>query len=609
MNTAAGIAAHGVARRDRRPLLLVSYALAGLAAIAVSVGVALAGAPAHRGLVAVARAAMVAMPLAVGLYAWYRRHHERFGAVLVAAGSGLFVTTLAESNEAHVYGVGRAAGWLIAVLVVYVVLSFPTGRVSQQSDRRLVCAMGAVVGLLFLPRLALDQDFQVPSPYTSCVHHCPPNAFFALDHEPGFVDALMQPLGAAAMFAVLMAVTFRLVQRARSATPPARRMLTPVVVVAAAEAATAAVAIIARELDPMAWPLQAAAWTIAFAIPAVAIAFVLGLLRWRLFAGEALERLADCVRRVPDAPRLRRVFAEALEDQELEIVFPAGDTTSGWIDSHGRPTRLPAPDSGRSVSEVRRDGVQVAAIVHDDGLNACPELLDAGIAITGMVLENHRLAAEAAASLREVSRSRARIATSAERERRRIERDLHDGAQQRLVALRIELELAENLVRRDPERGATLLRELEGEVEEAIDELRALAHGVYPPLLADRGLGEALRAAGARCTIAVDLNAHDVGRYPPEVESAVYFCVLEALQNALKHAQGATRVIVSLDGGRSELRFSVRDDGAGTADGRVRAGAGITNMRDRLAAFGGDVVVSSKPGHGMEVRGRMPTAA
>src|SRR4051812_43258186 len=173
MNMAAGIAAHGVARRDRRPLVLVSYAAAGLVAVTVSVGVALAGAPAHRGLVAAGRAAMVATPLAIGLYAWYRRRHERFGAVLVAAGLGLFVTTLAESNAAHAYGVGRAAGWLMAVVVVYVVLSFPTGYVSRQSDRMLVGAMAAVVGLLFLPRLALDQDFQVPTPYTSCLHHCP----------------------------------------------------------------------------------------------------------------------------------------------------------------------------------------------------------------------------------------------------------------------------------------------------------------------------------------------------------------------------------------------------------------------------------------------------
>jgi signal transduction histidine kinase len=609
MNTAAGIAARGVAQRDRRQLRLFSYALAALAAVVVSVAVALAGAPNAPGLVALARGASVATPLAVGLYAWYRRRSERFGAVLVAAGFVVFATTLAEASDPQVYSVGRAAGWVSAVVVVYVALSFPSGRLPQHADRALVAAASMAALLLYAPRLLLSQSFDVPSPYTSCVHDCPPNAFFALEHQPAFVDAVLRPLGAATVFAVMSAVTFRLWERAREATPAARRMLTPVVVVAITQAGLVGVAITARAIDPTGWPIQVAAWLIAFAVPAIALAFMAGLLRWRLFAAQALERLAECVRTVPDAPKLRRAFANAFDDPALEIAFPAGDARDQWIDSGGRPLSLPAPTSGRSVREIRRDGMVVAAIVHDDGLSACAELLNAATAMTGIVLENHRLAAEAEASLREVSRSRARIAMTAERERRRIERDLHDGAQQRLVALRIELELAEDMVRRDPERGVALLRGLEGEVEEALDELRALAHGVYPPLLADRGLAEALRAAGARCTIAVELRAHDVGRYPPEVESAVYFCVLEALQNALKHAAGARHALVALDGAHSELRFSVRDDGAGIPDGLVRAGAGITNMRDRLAAVGGDVVVSSTPGRGVEVRGRVPTTA
>ena len=184
--------------------------------------------------------------------------------------------------------------------------------------------------------------------------------------------------------------------------------------------------------------------------------------------------------------------------------------------------------------------------------------------MAAVVLENQRLAAEAEASMRELQLSRARIAAGAEHERRRIERDLHDGAQQRLVALRIELELAEEIVRRDPERGIERLRELEHEVDEALDELRALAHGVYPPVLADRGLDDALHDVAMRSQIRVDLVAHDVGRFSTEVEGAIYFCILEALQNAHKHATGARRIVVTLDGSAGDrLRFSVRDDGAG----------------------------------------------
>ncbi|HEX7289831.1 MAG TPA: histidine kinase [Conexibacter sp.] len=228
-------------------------------------------------------------------------------------------------------------------------------------------------------------------------------------------------------------------------------------------------------------------------------------------------------------------------------------------------------------------------------------------ALCQLALENQRLAAEAQAAMRELQASRARIAASGERERRRIERDLHDGAQQRLVALRIELELAEELVRRDPARGAERLHRLEQEVDEALEELRALAHGVYPPLLADRGLPDALRAVADRAAVPVTLTARGVGRYPPEVESAVYYCVLEALQNVLKHARG-TYADVELDGrARGELRLRVRDHGPGLADGGRARGTGIANMRDRLGALGGEVELTSVPGAGTLVRGWVPT--
>jgi signal transduction histidine kinase len=223
-----------------------------------------------------------------------------------------------------------------------------------------------------------------------------------------------------------------------------------------------------------------------------------------------------------------------------------------------------------------------------------------------VVRDNERLAAEALQATREVQQSRARIAASVEWERRRIERDLHDGAQQRLVALRIELELAEDLVRQDPERGADRLKQLERDVDEALEELRSLAHGVCPPLLADRGLAEALQAVARRSPVTVGFAARQVGRYVPEVEGAVYFCVVEALQNVLKHAD-ARDVTVSLDGRRSALRFSVGDDGANAPGNHMAQGEGITNMRDRLAAVGGSLNVESVAGVGTTVRGEVPT--
>ena len=595
------------ARHDFRRVVLAASAIATLAAMAVPVAVTLSGPADQPASVAIARALMVGVPIGVGLYAWHRDSDRRLGLLLVLVGGVWCLTTLAESGDELVYTLGRIAGWLIEVLLVYLVLAFPDGRLPARVDRRLVGAMGLVVLVLFVPRLALAEDFTVPSPVTSCVDHCPGNAFLLVDSEPAFVEGIMRPLGAILVFAVMIAVVARMFGRTRAATPVTRRMYGPVVAIATARAGLLGVAIIVRDLDTM-WPLQAVAWLLALAVPAIALAFLVGLMRWRLFAENVLQRLAMSVGTLPDAVTLRRAFADAFSDPTIEILFPAKAPHDGWMDARGRPVSLPEPDSGHSVIEMRQDGAVVAVVVHDAGLDARPELLEAGVSMARVVLDNQRLTAEAQASMRELRGSRARLAAGAERERRRIERDLHDGAQQRLVALRIELELAEELVREDPEQGAARLHELEGDVDEALEELRALAHGVYPPVLADRGLVEALRAVAARSTIAVELDAHSVGRFPPEVESAVYFCVLEAIQNVHKHARAARRIVVRLDGvSRGELRFSVRDDGPGAAV--LSAGAGITNMRDRLAAVGGSAWVTSTPGVGTVVRGRLPTAS
>ncbi|HWM10697.1 MAG TPA: histidine kinase [Solirubrobacteraceae bacterium] len=605
MDTAVPSPGRVAAGRDPHLVALVGLAVAGLAATVGAAVLAYAGAESHADLSAFARAAMVAVPVAVGAYAWHRGPDRVFGLVLIAAGAGWAVTTLAETDDASLYTVGRIAGWLVEVLVVYLVLSFPSGRLADRVDRLLAGAMAVVVALFYAPQLVVAEDFSVPSPYTSCVRDCPGNALFALEREPAFVDAIMRPLGAVLVLLVMTGVLLRLYGRMRGSTPLTRRMLAPVVAIAMLRAAALGVAIVGRELEPTSWPIELAAWLLAIAVPAIALAFLVGLLRWRLFAGAALQHVAECLRSLPDALTLRRAFADAFDDPTVEIVFPAGGTGDGWMDCWGEPVPVPRPGSGRAVSEVCERGTVVAAIVHDAGLNARPALIEAGVSMAAVVLENQRLAAEAEVSLRELRRSRARLATGAERERRRIERDLHDGAQQRLVALRIELELAESLVRTDAALGAERLRELGRDVDEALEELRALAHGVYPPLLADRGLEEALRSVAARSSIRVDLVTHGVGRFSTEIEGAVYFCILEGLQNVLKHAREAGRVLVTLDGAAGELRFAVRDDGPGTAG--LVAGTGITNMRDRVAALGGHLEVASTPGAGTAVQGGVPT--
>jgi signal transduction histidine kinase len=217
------------------------------------------------------------------------------------------------------------------------------------------------------------------------------------------------------------------------------------------------------------------------------------------------------------------------------------------------------------------------------------------------------LAARVESSLREVRASRARILAAADEERRRIERDLHDGGQQRLVALRIRLELAEEMMKQDPAVARNMLHVLGGEVDAALDELRSLAAGVYPSLLAARGLPDALRTAALQSPVPASVEVDGSDRYPSEVETAAYFCCIEALQNVAKHAPEASSVVIALNR-NGDLRFEVRDDGPGFAV-EAASGDGLVNMRDRVAAVGGDLEIQSTPGTGTLVAGTIPVDA
>ena len=584
-----------------------------LAALGVGLGtaaVAASGAESDPEVVGLLRGLIAAIPVAVGLGVWTQRPNERFGKLLVGTGALLAVSALAELDDELAYTIGTVAGWVVEVLFLYLVLSFPTGRLPERIDRVLFTVITVVALAAFIPRLLLATHFELPSPYTTCIEGCPPNAFALFATEPGLVDAVIRPLSSLLAIAVMVAVLMRVSERFRGASPLARRVFLPLLVIAFARVALLLVGVGLYEAAPELWFFEVSTWLLALAVPAVALAVLYAMLRWRLFAGRALERLAGSAHDAVDLETLRRAFADAFEDPDLELVFPNDGPGEPWIDALGRGVPPPDPGNGRAVSQVKHDGSVFAVLIHDSAFQIDSRVVSAGLAIAGVVLENQRLANEASTATREVGLSRARIAASAERERRRIERDLHDGAQQRLVALRIELELAEEIIRQDPERGVERLQELEADLDETLEEVRSLAHGVYPPLLADRGLDEALRAAGRRSPIRMDVEVNNVGRYAPEIESAVYFCVIEALQNVSKHARGARRVALRLDGGAgSELRFSVRDDGAGAPDSEITPGVGITNMRDRLATVGGGVDIMSTPGVGTTVFGTVPVLA
>jgi signal transduction histidine kinase len=220
-------------------------------------------------------------------------------------------------------------------------------------------------------------------------------------------------------------------------------------------------------------------------------------------------------------------------------------------------------------------------------------------------LEKARLEADLKASTADIAASRVRLLEMAHAERRRLERDLHDGVQQQLVGLRIKLEMAAEAMKDDPAQGEEVLASVGRQMDEILHEVRSLARGIYPSLLTERGVGEALRAAARSSPVPVEVRGH-VGRYSEDVEVAVYFCCLEALQNVAKHAGADATATVVLREAEGHITFHVRDTGAGFSPRTVERGSGLIGLRDRLEAVGGELSVTSRRGRGTSVRGSVP---
>ena len=325
-------------------------------------------------------------------------------------------------------------------------------------------------------------------------------------------------------------------------------------------------------------------------------------------------------------PRMARVLQEGTTAESATVwlrsgrelhaaaAWPPPDDTASPVEV--RPAvplpdgALPElPDVSRAV-EVRHQGDLLGAlsVVKRRGESLTPveeKLLDDLAHQAGLVLKNVGLTADLQARLEELQASRQRLVSAQDAERRRLERNLHDGAQQHLVALKVKLGLAEMLASKDPERARQTLVQLKADTDEALETIRDLARGIYPPLLAEKGLRTALESQARKATVPVSVAAGGIGRYSQEIEATVYFCVLEALQNVQKYA-AATRVTVEVRESDGALTFDVIDDGRGFDAQTMRRGTGLTNMQDRLDALDGAVQIESGPGHGTHVRGQIP---
>jgi signal transduction histidine kinase len=316
----------------------------------------------------------------------------------------------------------------------------------------------------------------------------------------------------------------------------------------------------------------------------------------------AVSELVARLNETPQRGELHEALARALGDPSLELAYwlPRDER---FVDAAGRPVELPKPDSGRAVTRVEREGRYVAALVHDPMLDEQHGHVEAVASAASLALENERLDAELRAKVAELRASRERMLRVGLEERRRLERDLHDGAQQRLVSTALNLRLARERLRDKPDSAEDLLSSAGDELDAALEELRELARGIHPAVLSDRGLAAALETLAHRAPVPVEVDSVPRERLPEAVELAAYFVVAEALTNVAKYAHAShARVSIQQENGR--VVVAVEDDGVGGAD--PAEGTGLRGLADRLGILEGRLEVDSEAGRGTTVTARIP---
>jgi signal transduction histidine kinase len=312
-------------------------------------------------------------------------------------------------------------------------------------------------------------------------------------------------------------------------------------------------------------------------------------------------------------PRMARILADGTGSKRADVWLHVGGelrSAASWPVTDEPTDEIPAEPLAPGFVPVRHREELLGALsvqkAPGESLTSNEsKLVDDLAAQAGLVLRNVALTEQLRMRLEELHASRQRLVGAQDEERRKIERNIHDGAQQQLVALAVKQRMTASLIGKDDERASAMLAELQIETNAALDDLRDLARGIYPPLLADRGLAAALEAQARKAALPVTVDADGIGRFPQDVEATVYFCTLEALNNVAKYAD-ATRATVRLSNGNGELRFEVTDDGRGFDTASTGYGTGLQGMGDRLAAIGGELSVRSAPGSGTTIAGMVP---
>jgi signal transduction histidine kinase len=524
---------------------------------------------------------------ACGIFIWARRPANRLGLLMTTVGMlWLLGRTMQLVANPVIYPAGLWLTDLWAPAFALFLLSFPSGRLTSRTD------LGIVGVFLFVtvPLELLWLLFLVPDNGQN-VLAIAANASAA--HAVDSIQRVVISLGS-------VLLVFALGRRLLRSRGPVRRQMSPVLV--------GGIAIL---LQSTSWILFSSGTSldvlddlIFVAQIAIPIAILTVILRARM----ARAVVADLVVELGETPtltRFRDALARALGDPGLQVAYwsPIGN---GFVDSDGEIVELPVDGAGQAVTRLERNGVPQAAIIHDSILLDEPGLVGSVAGAMWLAIENARLAAEVEAQLTEVRASRARIVAAGDAERQRVERDLHDGAQQRLVALTLALRLARTRLGHDTDPAVKLsLEQASEEAKAALAELRELARGIHPQILTEAGLHAAIESLAARTPGDVSIEIDPTARFAPGVEAIAYFVVSESLANVAKYAEACA---VTVRGGWQDgvLTIEIADDGRGGAD--PGAGTGLRGLMDRVSAVDGTLEVISPPGEGTRIAARIPSA-
>ena len=565
-------------------------ALAGIAAATTSFGLALSSEAVSADLgeplvVAILSNWITLSYVLCGVLAWWHRPASRFGPLMIIAGFANSLATLSWASSDVLYSLGQSLDLVPPVLFLHVFLAFPSGRLSGRFAKTLVATAYVVAVGLELVRMMLggfgpDNLLEVTS--------SPDAALWVLRVQLLLVSAFC-----------ILGVGVLAVRRRRAGRPLRQA---PALLIDVFALGLLMIALLFASHVFGAAAVTEIRWATFATLGLAPAAFLLGLLQSRL-ARTAVGELLVELRAEPGPSDLRDALARALRDPSLTIVYwlPEFET---YANVDGRPVDLDREGRGRATRLIDRNGKHVAAVLLDPLVVDEPELLDAVTAAAGITLENGRLHAELRARLEELRGSRARVIEVSQKERQRLERNLHDGAQARLIALSLELGLLEELLNDDAE-AQTRLDQARQEIAMSLEELRDVARGIHPAVLSGHGLEVALESVAARATVPVRLTVDLDGRLQERLEVAAYYVVSESLANIGKHAH-ATRATVDVARTNDQVVVEVVDDGIGGAD--TERGSGLRGLADRVEAVGGRLRVWTPPGGGTRVRAEIPCA-